>query len=210
MHGILGFSNLLDTEFDKIDDEEKKQYIGYLKASSEYMNKLVERILTWSRLTTGRIKVQKERINLSEIVSSIVDFQKVNAIRKGIILEIKVEDNLYVNTDSNVLDTVLRNLLDNAVKFSDEGGKVLVDSNIKGTEVEISVTDTGVGMKEEDLARLFNIDQKTVSKGTFNEQGTGLGLIICKEMLGLLGIELKVDSFKTAGSIFYFSLPIAG
>jgi len=208
LNGLLGFSKILEMEFDNIKDDEKKEYIGYIKSSSDSLNKLIDKTLMWSRLQTGKIKVQKEKINLNEIATTVVELQKVNAIRKGIILENKISDYIFVYADKNIVDTVIRNLTDNAIKFTEAGGKVFVNANIINDNVELSITDTGVGMSETHLQKLFKIDEKISSAGTHNEEGTGLGLILCKEMLVLMNSDLKVESTISEGSKFYFILPL--
>jgi signal transduction histidine kinase len=195
-------------EFDNIKDDEKKEYIGYIKSSSESLNKLIDKTLMWSRLQTGKIQVYKEKINLHDIAATVVELQKVNAIRKGIILDNNISDDIFVSADKNIVDTVIRNLIDNAIKFTEAGGKVIVNADIINNNVELSITDTGVGMSETHLQKLFKIDEKISSAGTRNEEGSGLGLILCKEMLVLMNSDLKVDSTVSEGSKFYFTLPL--
>ena len=208
LNGLLGFSKILEMEFDNIKDDEKKEYIGYIKSSSESLNKLIDKTLMWSRLQTGKIQVYKEKINLHDIAAKVVELQKVNAIRKGIILDNNISDDIFVSADKNIVDTVIRNLIDNAIKFTEAGGKVIVNADIINNNVELSITDTGVGMSETHLQKLFKIDEKISSAGTRNEEGSGLGLILCKEMLVLMNSDLKVDSTVSEGSKFYFTLPL--
>jgi signal transduction histidine kinase len=208
LNGLLGFSKILEMEFDNIKDDEKKEYIGYIKSSSESLNKLIDKTLMWSRLQTGKIQVYKEKINLHDIAATVVELQKVNAIRKGIILDNNISDDIFVSADKNIVDTVIRNLIDNAIKFTEAGGKVIVNADIINNNVELSITDTGVGMSETHLQKLFKIDEKISSAGTRNEEGSGLGLILCKEMLVLMNSDLKVDSTVSEGSKFYFTLPL--
>ena len=137
-----------------------------------------------------------------------MELQKVNAIRKGIILDNNISDDIFVSADKNIVDTVIRNLIDNAIKFTEAGGKVIVNADIINNNVELSITDTGVGMSETHLQKLFKIDEKISSAGTRNEEGSGLGLILCKEMLVLMNSDLKVDSTVSEGSKFYFTLPL--
>ncbi|MFA5403929.1 MAG: tetratricopeptide repeat-containing sensor histidine kinase [Ignavibacteria bacterium] len=209
LNGILGFSNILDSDFEQISDEEKKEYIGYLKTSSESLFRLIDRLLVWSRLQTGKVEINKEKINLYELISGVMGLQKANAIRKGIILDNEIHQEVNVIADKNVLDMVSRNLLDNAVKFTGAGGKITIKSETTDNNVLISFIDTGVGISKEDLNKIFLIDQKIVSKGTDSEEGTGLGLILCKEMLELIGSTLKVESEEKKGTRFFFELPLS-
>jgi signal transduction histidine kinase/tetratricopeptide (TPR) repeat protein len=207
LNGILGFSGILESDFNVLTDKEKKDFIGYVKTSSESLFKLIEKVLLWSRLQSGRVDINKEKINLCEIVSGVINLQKANTLRKGLTIESEVPDWITVFTDKNILDMVLRNLLDNAIKFTEAGGKICIKGEIKNNSVLISVSDTGVGIGVEDLEKIFQIEHKKSSKGTDSEEGTGLGLIICKDMLNSTGTELKVISAEGEGSTFYFELP---
>lgn len=208
LNGILGFTDILENEYDTIDDEEKKEFIGYLNTSTKSLYKLVDRVLLWSRLQRGNFIIKKEKINLKEFVYTAAGLQKTNAIKKGIILENNITEDIFIEADKNVLDTVLRNLIDNAVKFTETGGKVSIYSVLKEDSVEINISDTGVGIEKEDIEKLFGIENKTSTKGTGGEEGTGLGLTLCKDMLKLTGSNLKVESKAGSGSRFYFDMPI--
>jgi signal transduction histidine kinase len=133
----------------------------------------------------------------------------VNASTKDIKIDIKVDDNLYVYSDENMLSSVIQNLISNAVKFTNVGGKVLIKTLSQNDIVEVSIKDNGVGIDEEKLENLFKIDHASSSKGTSNEKGTGLGLIIAKELIEKQGGTLKVDSAVGKGSTFIFTLPMA-
>jgi signal transduction histidine kinase len=209
LNGMLGFSNILDSEFDELKDAEKKEYIGYLKTSSESLYKLIDKVLIWSRLQTKRIEITLEKINLYETVLHAIELQKTNSLRKGIILENNIPGSINVVADKNMIDMILRNLIDNAVKFTESGGKVSVGFEVKNKYVNISVNDSGVGMNKTDLERLFLIDSKNSSRGTDSEEGSGLGLVLCKEMLELMDSSLIVESEKGKGSKFSFDMPLS-
>jgi signal transduction histidine kinase len=207
LHGIRGFANHLYSDYDSLDDKAKKEYITYIKTTSESMSKLIEGVLTWSRLQTGKMKIHPEKVDLSEIINFSVELQNVNAIRKGILIENKITDKLNVFADRNVLNTVMRNLLDNAIKFTDEGGVITLSAVLKDeADIEISVSDTGVGMSNEEITKLFHIDRRFINEGTDKEKGTGMGLILCKDMLNLINSDLKAESLPGEGSRFYFTL----
>jgi len=208
LNGILGFTDILENEYDTIDDEEKKEFIGYLNTSTKSLYKLVDRVLLWSRLQRGNFIIKKEKINLKEFVYTAAGLQKTNAIKKGIILENNITEDIFIEADKNVLDTVLRNLIDNAVKFTEAGGKVSIYCVLKGNIAEINISDTGVGIEKEDIEKLFGIENKISTKGTGGEEGTGLGLTLCKDMLKLTGSNLRVESEAGSGSRFYFEMPI--
>jgi signal transduction histidine kinase len=205
LNGMLGFSNILDSEYDELNENEKREYIGYLKTSSESLYKLIDKVLIWSRLQAKRIEISDEKINLYETVLHAIELQKANSLRKGIVLENNIPGSINITADKNMIDTIIRNLIDNAVKFTGNGGRVLVSSEVKNRNVKISVSDTGIGMSNADLERLFQIDSKNSSLGTEGEEGSGLGLVLCKEMLELMNSSLIVESEKGKGSKFTFT-----
>lgn len=208
LNGILLFSKELNSEFNEIIDEEKKEYIEHIKTSSESLFKLIDKVLAWSRVQTKKINVVPEKIDLYETLLHTVELQKVNSLRKNIVIENNIPKGINVVADKNILETVLRNLVDNSVKFTKAGGKITVSTEVRDKIVNISVTDTGVGMSKPHLEKLFLIDRKNSSLGTNSEEGTGLGLILCKEMLELMGVTLKVESEEEKGSRFFFELPL--
>jgi signal transduction histidine kinase len=207
--GMLGFTDILTTNYDSLSEQDKKAYINYLKTSSESLYLLIEKILIWSRAQTGKIEMSKENIDLMDTAEAVVELQHVNAIRKGIKIENYIHDGIIVSADRNILDTVLRNLVDNAIKFTNSGGKVSIYAERNDNNVTISIKDNGVGIDEKSLKDLFNIGTVVKTVGTKNEKGTGLGLYICKDMLSLMGTVLKVESKKDEGTRFYFSVPVA-
>ncbi|MBI5402805.1 MAG: tetratricopeptide repeat-containing sensor histidine kinase [Ignavibacteriae bacterium] len=207
LNGILGLTDILERDYEKIDEKERREFLGYLNTSAKSLFRLVDRVLLWSRLQRGNFQIKKERINLKEIAMVAVGLQKPNAIKKGIILENNISEDIFTESDRNVLDTVIRNLLDNAVKFTNAGGRVILESGFKNNKIIICITDTGIGIETEDIEKLFGIEYKISTKGTANEEGTGLGLTLCRDMLLLVGSDLKAESEKGGGSKFYFELP---
>lgn len=207
LNGIVGFTTILDSEYDELTEKERREYIGYLKTSTDSLYKYIDKLLIWSRLQTGRVEIHKDKINIYEIGTIAIGLHHPNAHRKDVIIENNISQDSYVYADRNVLDTVFRNLLDNAVKFTKTGGKVTVSTEVKDKTVNVCISDTGVGISEENLNRIFFIDKIITTKGTHSEEGTGLGLVLCKDMLRLMGSELKVQSKVGEGSKFYFELP---
>ena len=147
------------------------------------------------------------RVNLYEIVDKNVKLSAVQAAEKDIDIQVKLQDSFEFIADPDMLNTILRNLISNALKFTPTGGKVIIDASRKEEEVVVLVKDTGTGMGEEDLGKLFRIDVKHISVGTNNERGTGLGLILCKEFIQYHGGNIWVESQPQKGSTFYFSIP---
>jgi signal transduction histidine kinase len=132
-----------------------------------------------------------------------------NAIRKRISVSNNADTNIFVNADSNMLNSILQNLISNAIKFTNQNGEIKIDCELKDGFAEIKVTDNGTGMDNISMNKLFRIDQHLSGIGTMKETGTGLGLILCKEMIELNGGVIKAESEKGKGSTFSFTIPLA-
>ncbi len=153
------------------------------------------------------MKYYPEKVNLRELVTDIFSVLTFNAENKNITLNSKISENTNVFADSNIVSTVIRNLVSNALKFTDNGGKISITSVEKNNLIEISVIDTGIGISEENINKLFKIDTHYTTQGTSDEKGTGLGLIICKEFIKKSGGKIWVESKPDIGSAFKFTLP---
>jgi signal transduction histidine kinase len=132
-----------------------------------------------------------------------------NISDKRISTVIEVSDNIKVTADRNMLNAVLRNLISNAVKFTPEAGKIQISSRRSGSSIETAVSDSGIGIKPEDIEKLFSLDSKLSTPGTAGEKSTGLGLVLCGEFIEKCGGTIRVESVHGAGSVFYFTLPAA-
>ena len=150
-----------------------------------------------------------EKLDLNAIVLYIVNLLTPNAMGKSITLTSAIDPDIFVMADERMLSSILENLISNSIKFTERGGTITVSNLIVKNFAEICISDTGVGMDKEELGRLFRIDQSHSHKGTDGEVGTGLGLILCHEMISKLGGTIHVVSEKGKGSSFYFTLPVA-
>jgi signal transduction histidine kinase len=203
----MGFSELLTKEFTKMDDSQKLGLIDLINVSSESAFNLLENLLQWARTQTDKIKFYPENIDLSELIESNIKFHKVSALKKKIKLESKVPANTVVYADSNMINTVLRNLISNAIKFTDTDGKITISADSTEDMVNVSVTDTGIGIDPETIDKLFRIDTYHTSVGTSGESGTGLGLIISREFIDKHSGKMNVTSKPGRGSTFSFTIP---
>lgn len=208
-NGILGFLNILENDFDSLTNDEKRTYIGFVNTSANQVFKLLDRLLQLSRLQDGRYTFKMERINVKEIVGQIFRLQETNAVNKRVNLILEVTNDDYIYADKISIDIVLRNLIDNAIKFTSAGGEVSISTNYIGDNIEICVSDNGVGMDIDDLENIFRLDKKTVSIGTNNEKGTGLGLAVCKEMIDKMNGKISIESVIGKGSKFTITFPRA-
>ncbi len=206
---IMGFSDLIISDYNELSEDEKLFYIEEMKKSAELSHSLLQNLLQWSRSQTGRIEFNPQRLSIRDIVDENVELLKVTAQRKQITFSCNLESALHVFADEDMLNTILRNLLTNALKFTNKDGEVCVNAVSKNGMVEISVHDSGVGMDDKTRDSIFRLDVSHSTPGTENETGTGLGLILCKEFVEKNEGKIYVESILGKGSTFTFSLPSA-
>ncbi len=206
-NSLLGFSELLKNDFESYNTEEVKRFIGIIYESSKHGFDLLENLLQWSRSQTGRIAFLPDLVSLRDIINGSVDLLKSSADNKEIKIYNELKDELEVFGDIEMLSTVFRNLISNAIKFTPRNGRIKIKSKRNSKTVEVSVIDTGVGISEEKIPDLFRIDRQVSTFGTANEKGTGLGLILCKEFIDKHKGRIKVTSERKNGSEFKVILP---
>jgi PAS domain S-box-containing protein len=204
---LLGASEYLYKEIDKHDTQKARKLSKILYDSSKNAFDILANLLDWSRSQTGSLEFDPRRIDLYDMVYRNVQLTALQAAEKEIKISMKVEEGLRCNADPNMLDTILRNLLINALKYTHPGGEVVIEAIRNADAILVSVKDNGIGIPEEDLDKLFRIDVKYVNNGTNNERGTGLGLILCSEFIHLHGGKIWVESRLHEGSTFYFTIP---
>lgn len=205
---ILGFSGLLSKKIDKLSKEKIQYFADTINASAKNTFKLLENLLEWSRSQTGRVDFKPEKRILQTAVSESTGFLEETAQNKSITIQDKIPENLHVYADANMLSTILRNLISNAVKFTPQNGKITVSARPKDTEALIQVTDDGIGIDDETKEKLFSIHEKTTKTGTNDEKGTGLGLLLCQEFVETHGGRIWAESKEGEGSTFSFTLPL--
>jgi PAS domain S-box-containing protein len=206
-HAIIGFSELLTKEYNTMDDQQRKGLLELINVSSEGAFNLLENLLQWARTQTDKIKYSPENMDINEIIVSTINLLSITAEKKHIRLRNNIAAKTMVYADKNMINTIIRNLISNAVKFTANDGEVSIDAADKERIIEIRVTDTGVGMNKESLGKLFRIDMYHSTTGTSGETGTGLGLVICKEFIEKHGGKIIVESEENKGSTFSFTLP---
>jgi len=204
---IFGFSSVLQEDFDTLSKEEIREYVNYIFLGTKNIYDLIENLLAWSRLQTGRISVQPVKIDVYGKIQDTIEVLNVMAIKKRIKIFNLADKNTYVMGDDNMVSSIFQNLISNAIKFTNPGGSVKISSTILENEIEISICDSGIGMTETELENLFLIGKQKSKAGTYEERGTGLGLILCKEMISKLNGRIAVESKPGDGSIFKLSLP---
>lgn len=197
----------IEENLDTYGMEDLKELIVLQKTSAEVLYNLLENLLTWSRVQRGVIAYQPQPINICWFVARNVELLALPAQKKQITLKNLVKKEIFVYADFNMVDTVVRNLVANAIKFTHPGGSVTISAEQKEPFVEIAVADTGIGIEQEHLPDLFRIDVRYRRMGTALEEGTGLGLILCKEFIEKHGCEIRVESQVDKGTTFHFTLP---
>ncbi|MBA4408585.1 MAG: two-component regulator propeller domain-containing protein [Bacteroidota bacterium] len=206
---IIGFSEMLKEDIRTIDLETIEEFAGMINTSAVQTLSLLENLLEWANSQTGKILFKPIPINLSGLLNE--EFGILNDMAKGKNIELKnsITEDLTILADKNMLKTILRNLTSNAIKFTYKNGKVEVKAFIDNNHVEISVSDSGIGMTKETMAKLFRIDANLSTSGTENEKGTGLGLILCKEFVEKHQGKIWVETEVGKGSQFKFTLPVS-
>lgn len=204
---IQSMSEILETEFNEISDEEKLSFIKAVRESSNSAFALLEDLLHWARCQSGKIDFNPEPLALEKIVKDIFSLVEAQALKKHILLLSHINPSHMIEADKFMISTILRNLVSNAIKFTDTGGRVMIVTKEVVDMIEISVIDSGIGMSAEDINKLFRIDVKNSEIGKSKEKGTGLGLILCKEFAERHGGRIWVESELGKGSKFKFTVP---
>ena len=203
---LINFGKLLKEEHNNLTDAENLEYISYLEETSLKTYELVENLLNLSASHTGRIDFSPARIELYELVEKIISLSNSQAVKKDIILKNNVDKVAKAFADRSMLEIIIRNLVNNAIKYCNPGGEVEVMANYDEDKVLISVIDNGIGMDEETKENIFNVNVIQSKRGTSGEKGTGLGLGLCKEFVEKHGGQLWLESEIGKGSKFVFSL----
>ncbi len=208
---MIGFSKLLNDNYDEFSEEERKKFINIIYTGTKDTFSLLENLLLWSRSQRGTIEYNPEKINLFLLVNKVIKTLKQQTKIKSITIFNKIHEYFFVFADNNMVSTIIRNLISNAIKFTHKGGVVTLSAGMtivnNESFVKISVSDSGVGIPREDQAKLFELKEINSKKGTEGEKGSGLGLILCKEFVERHGGTIEVESEPGKGSTFSFTLP---
>jgi signal transduction histidine kinase len=207
-NSILSFSELLKENIKDYDIYKSAEIVGFINTSATHTLNLVDNLLAWANTQTGQIEYKPENIKLVPIFQDVLAVLNSSATTKNIKLISSLSDDIVVYADQNMLSTVLRNLISNAIKFTNPEGMVDINAVSKQDHIEISVTDNGVGITEENKKKLFGADVNFTMRGTENEGGSGLGLVLCKEFVEQHQGKIWVESEVGKGSKFVFTLPV--
>ncbi len=202
---MLGSSELLYDNIDAMTPKNIKDLALILNDSAKGGYSILLNLLDWSRSQTGQLNVSPQTINLKDIINENISNLQLPATIKEISINYESAEDIILTADKNMLNTILRNLLSNALKYTNKNGKVVVSTEFNPDHVTIFIKDNGVGIPGERLGKLFKLDMKNSMPGTQNEQGTGLGLKLCKEFVEKHGGTINVESTEGKGSIFFFT-----
>jgi signal transduction histidine kinase len=207
-YGILGMSEEIVTSGQVYSHEETIQMVKMIRDSSQNAFNLLENLLEWSKAQTGRIDFNPENFMLDRLIVDVVRLLENYSIQKNITITYSISKDFIIFADQNMVHTILRNLITNAIKFTEEYGKIFIVAQRLPGEIRITVSDTGIGITENIKNKLFLISEKITSLGTKNEKGTGLGLLLCKEFVEKHGGRIWVESEPGKGSHFNFTIPV--
>lgn len=208
--GLLGLSNMLKDNFDFVDVNQKKEYINEMNQMITRVYKLIENLLDWSRMQLNKYGVRIKDVNIKSIFDNIIGVININAAAKNISIQNLLPENLEMKSDEKMLTSMFTNIISNSIKFTNEKGTIKIYHKEEDGKLKITVEDNGVGISNEDIENIFKIDQKISTIGTAGEKGTGLGLIIAKEMTEKLGGNIYAESLENEWTKFTVALPLNG
>ena len=204
---IKSLSNMLKEKFEELSKEDIKTCVEMLVESSKTHSNMIDSLLELSISRLGNKEFVPVRLEISRIINTVLEQTKLQALQKHI-KKFNKANECYVTADKNMITAVIRNLVVNAIKFNNPGGKIVIYAEKKNKELIVSIADTGVGIPDSKKERIFRIDGSKSTKGTANETGTGLGLLLCKEYVEQHGGRIWLESEEGKGTTFYFSLPV--
>jgi two-component system sensor histidine kinase/response regulator len=207
-NGILGFLSTLEEDINLCTTEELGEQLSYINDAAKSTYHLLEDTLSWVMAESGQIPYLPEEFDLEEISNRIIKDLSLNANIKNIDISYVGLPQNIISADIKMVSMLLRNLISNALKFSNEGGSIKIDATVDAMETTVIVSDNGIGIPVETIPKIFDIAEKVTTKGTANEKGTGLGLLICKEFIERHGGKICVESTVGVGSDFKFTIPI--
>jgi PAS domain S-box-containing protein len=205
-NSIIGLSDIIKNEAKYLDIATIEQYASIINTTSQSTFRLLENLLDWARVQQSQMPFQPTSLILKNVASNVIELMVEKANSKMIAIINYIPDNMIIVADKNMLETIFRNLLSNALKFTPVNGKIEIMATLHMNRYEISVKDTGVGIKREDLNKIFEVGSGFSTRGTENEKGTGLGLLLCKEFVERHHGKIWVESEESKGSMFTFSI----
>ncbi|HVO74358.1 MAG TPA: hybrid sensor histidine kinase/response regulator [Ignavibacteriaceae bacterium] len=206
INALNGYASLLKENYNDYSEEERKESVDVIDELVRNVTDLLKELLIWSGVNTGRIKYTPETLNLGSLLRKQVEYLKLTAAKKNIGLSEAINE-MYIMADKMMIETVARNLISNAIKFTKSGGKISIKNFSADGMAIFIIEDSGIGMEQNELDKLFKKNENISKEGTNQEKGIGLGLLICKEFINRHNGTIEVQSKKNSGTSFIVSLP---
>lgn len=206
-NGIIGLSELLLENDNQLKPKETNEFIQLIHQSSKNAYSLLDNLLTWAQSQTGSLEFNPKKIEISPIIDKTINLLGNIAKSKNIRIESKIKNEEYTFADKDMLETIFRNLISNAIKFTENNGEVQLSMTRENNQIVFSVQDSGIGIASEKITNLFAINHRNTTSGTNDETGTGLGLMLCKDFIEKHGGKIWVESEIGKGSVFKFTIP---
>jgi len=207
LSGLMGLTKMLSEDIKYFNSKKIQDIATLMNESSITLYRFIENFLEWSRMQMKIFTFSPKMYNIKNLSDNAINNIKYNSEKKTIVVHNEIPDNLEIFVDENMISSVLRNLISNALKFTPKGGEITITSaQLIDKSIKISISDTGIGMNKKTLDKLFQIDQKVSSPGTEDEPGTGLGLLLCKEFVEKHGGKIWAESEEGKGSTFSFTI----
>jgi len=207
MGSMEGLSDIIRQLLAKGKTEKLEAVAQHIDTTVNSLNSLLENLLNWSLSQINGLHINKEEIYLKNVIEYNADIQKTAFNRKNITFEMAINDNIKVVADQNMLRTVVRNLISNAIKFTPDGGRIIISANSDNKFVHVCIKDNGIGITPEKMEMIFETCASKITPGTNGEKGTGLGLNICKYFISLNNGSISISSENGKGTEVHFSLP---
>ena len=207
LSSIMGFAEVLQSKDEAFSEEQRRSFAKVIRHSSRSMVELIDDVLDWWNAQSGTLTVQAENFDVKELIEAVLILPSGQAEKKDIKLVTRIDEGLHAYADPKMIATVIRNLVSNAIKFSYREKDVIISAKKEHQQILISIQDFGIGISETNQKKLFQVGHKFYTKGTENESGTGIGLILCKEFLGKNNSSIEVVSAENKGTTFRFRLP---
>ncbi len=207
---LLGATSLLSLDIKSLSTQDIEKFAKGMNESAENLYKLLDNLLQWARAQMEGLHPVKTDIDIVQIIQNNINIIRHNAKEKGIEINYTPDKRVLSFADYNMVNTVVRNILSNSVKFTDTGGLITITTSIIDHQINVTIKDNGLGMSKDQVAKVFNIAEKKSTPGTRDEKGTGLGLVLCKDFIEMNGGEISIESIKGRGTEVNFTLPVSG
>lgn len=207
--GLLGLTELMENQYEKYNKNEMKEMLRMLSDSSKNTLMLLENLVQWSKLHSEGIRMDRKNIRINAIIKQIIQIYSNMALQKQVTIYNETDEFLLINADENMMMLIVRNILNNALKYTPVGGEIRISAAPRRRYVRITIADTGMGMSPEQINAILADEENTSSAGTMGEKGSGLGLVLCKEFIEKHNCRLYIDSVQGEGTKVTFTVPVA-